>query len=396
MKTPVLFLDWGAGFGGDTRVLVEMVDGLAGSAYQPRVVVRPGGAPERALAGCACRCIPIDLCEANETSRIDFVLRLAAAAISLVRVCRREKIRVVHLNRSLAGSHQVVALLLRLASFGKIRLVYHAHCAPKNNLLTKLTCRMASVIWAVSRFTASQYADWGIDADKIRHLANPFRKPERQAARVEWRRQLGIPETAPVLALVGRLSPNKGQHIAIEALAKLPAGRPVHLLIAGNDDQPDGNGDYRAQLGRLADRLRLTDRVHFLGHVERPADVFGAADLALVPSEEEAFGLSAIEAVACGTPVLASDRAGLREVVAETAGLPVCDRTPVAFAQAIRAHLDREVRHDIASAAVRLEAAYGLKAFRSSLLELLGELHSPHLGLGATSHGEHSDARTRC
>lgn len=378
MKTPVLFLDAGAGFGGDTRVLLDMLDALRGSAFEPWVALRRGASLDQALGDRVVNRVALDLLELGETSKLEFARRLSRAAIDLVRLCRREEIRVVHINRGLSGAHQLLGLTIRLASMGQTRLVYHGHTAPKRNLLTKATRQAASAIWAVSRFTAAQHIETGDDPSKVRLLYNAFRPlPEAKEA-TDWREILHLPETAFVIALVGRLSPNKGQHLAIEALTKLPTKRPIHLLLAGCDQIVDGNQGYRDQLIRQADELGVADRVHLLGHVEQPVSVFRSANLALVPSEEEAFGLSAIEAIASGTPVLASNRAGLREVVADVAGLPVCDRTPEALAAGIQEHLLSRVAFNVEQSATRLSQAFGFDQFRSTLLRLLEEQHDNH------------------
>ena len=130
-----------------------------------------------------------------------------------------------------------------------------------------------------------------------------------------------------IVLFVGRLQPLKGPDTAIRALAALDAllpddGLPTRLVIVGG---ASGNGrgvSDPARLRALATQLGVADRVAFLA--PRPphelAPLYRAADVVLVPSHSESFGLVALEAQACGTPVVASGVGGLRYAVHPAAG----------------------------------------------------------------------------
>ncbi|MGW6550736.1 glycosyltransferase [Streptomyces sp. NPDC055051] len=132
-----------------------------------------------------------------------------------------------------------------------------------------------------------------------------------------------------LLVLCSRLSVEKRPGTALDALAGLlGAGVPARLVVAGD-------GPLRSGLERRARDRGLP--VRFLGHVadrEELADLQAAADLCLAPGPAETFGLSALEALACGTPVVVSASSALPEVVG-TAGAAAAD-TPAAFADAAR------------------------------------------------------------
>ncbi|MFJ5830999.1 glycosyltransferase [Streptomyces sp. NPDC093089] len=132
-----------------------------------------------------------------------------------------------------------------------------------------------------------------------------------------------------VLLLCSRLSVEKRPGTALDALEALrDTGIAATLVVAGD-------GPLRAALERRARERRLP--VRFLGHVadrEALADLQAAADVCLAPGPAETFGLSALEALACGTPVVASASSALPEVVG-TAGASAAD-TPAAFATAVR------------------------------------------------------------
>lgn len=119
----------------------------------------------------------------------------------------------------------------------------------------------------------------------------------------------GVPRAARVIVSVGRLVGWKGLHVIVDALAQLPDD--VHYLALGE-------GGEREALQRLAVERGVAERVHFAGriaHVELPRWL-ARGDVFVQPSiGEEAFGISVVEAMACGLPVLASDNGGMREIV---------------------------------------------------------------------------------
>ncbi|SDN01348.1 glycosyltransferase [Streptomyces wuyuanensis] len=181
-------------------------------------------------------------------------------------------------------------------------------------------------------------APLGVELDRCR----PGRRS--QVLRARYTQGAGV-----LLLLCSRLSVEKRPGTALDALAGLRAsGVRAALVVAGE-------GPLRAGLVRRAREERLP--VHFLGHVadrEALADLQAAADICLAPGPAETFGLSALEALACGTPVVASASSALPEVVGE-AGIAAPDR-PGAFADAVRELLDRGEGPRRAAARARAEA----------------------------------------
>jgi D-inositol-3-phosphate glycosyltransferase len=130
----------------------------------------------------------------------------------------------------------------------------------------------------------------------------------RPGDRLQSRRALGLGAEEKVVAFVGRIQPLKAPDVLLRAAAKLP---DVRVVVAGG---PSGSGLANPDgLVRLADELGITDRVTFLPPQTREQliDVYRAADLVAVPSYAESFGLVAVEAQACGTPVVAAAVGGL-------------------------------------------------------------------------------------
>jgi D-inositol-3-phosphate glycosyltransferase len=161
--------------------------------------------------------------------------------------------------------------------------------------------------------------------------------------RVEARRKIGYGPERLVL-FVGRLERLKGVDVAIHALALLRDRNhdDVRLLILGEDSK-DGDESEKERLKAVATEAGVRDRVDFLGsvaHHELPY-FYSAADLTVMPSYSESFGLVALEAQACGRPVVASNVSGLRSVVRDdVSGYLVDNQDPAAYAERIGRLLD--------------------------------------------------------
>ncbi len=169
--------------------------------------------------------------------------------------------------------------------------------------------------------------DMGIAPDKITTLRNgvdldQFRPQDRAAARRRWQ------VDGQVIVSVGGLVKRKGHHLVIEALRTLP---DATLLIAGE-------GEERAALERRIADLGLTGRARLLGLVPQQdlPSLYGAADALVLASSREGWANVLLEAMACGTPVAATDVWGTAEVVAAPeAGVLIADRGVAAIAEAL-------------------------------------------------------------
>jgi D-inositol-3-phosphate glycosyltransferase len=201
------------------------------------------------------------------------------------------------------------------------------------------------------------------------------------------RRRLGIAPDEQVILFTGRLERLKGVETLLRALPLMPSGRPRRLLIAGADSsngvrEAGGFPTERARLEALAAELGVASAVTYLGavpHHEMPSH-YSLADVCAVPSYSESFGLVALEAQACGTPVVASRVGGLRHVVADgVTGLTIPDHEPQAYADALSRILDdSELRRRMGAAAVELGRRHTWESTADQLLAVYGSTIESH------------------
>ena len=162
-------------------------------------------------------------------------------------------------------------------------------------------------------------------------------------ARGQARRAVGLPERDPVVLFAGRIQPLKGLTVAVDALAELRAnGLPSALLVVlGGPSGPHGNEELDAVRRRL-DVHGLHGAVRMLPpqRHEMLSSYYRAADVCVVPSHSESFGLVALEAAACGVPVVAAAVGGLITLVDhQRTGYLVEGRDPADYARPLAAIL---------------------------------------------------------
>ncbi|WP_432467591.1 glycosyltransferase [Agarivorans sp. Z349TD_8] len=148
------------------------------------------------------------------------------------------------------------------------------------------------------------------------------------------RQLLGLPIQPRLIGCAGRLEPEKGQAVLIEALNSLP--QDVHLVFAGD-------GSQRQALQRLVMALKLQARVHFLGAIESMPQFYQALDLFCLPSYFEGLSLVILEAQACGIPAVVTDVGASTEALCPRTGTLVEPGSAFAMAQALGQQLALKV-----------------------------------------------------
>jgi len=140
------------------------------------------------------------------------------------------------------------------------------------------------------------------------------------------RKLLNLPKNVPMIGCSGRMETVKGQHVLIHALNILPI--TIHIAFAGS-------GSKESELRALSDKLGLTERVHFIGHTDQMPTFYQALDVFCLPSLNEGFPLSPLEAQACNIQTLVTDVGASKETLCPHSGQHVPANDPQKMAKAL-------------------------------------------------------------
>lgn len=165
-------------------------------------------------------------------------------------------------------------------------------------------------------------------------VVHPGVDPAPGMPRGRARALLGVPPSGPVVGVVGRVEPWKGQDVAIRMLALLRVP-DVRLVLIGQHRSPTWP-DFEAVVTTLARDLGVADRVIRTGHIDRASAALAGLDVLVSSSREEGFGIALVEAMAAGTPVVATRCGGPEDIVDDGGtGLLVAPEDPHALAAAV-------------------------------------------------------------
>ena len=221
----------------------------------------------------------------------------------------------------LVGHDYKADLVLSLAGGSRPRVaMVHGYTAEDTKIrlfeaVDRQLLRSFAAVVVVADPLREQLASAGVAPDRI-HVVQNGVDAERiaaaaQGSRAEVRREWGVADEDRVVLVLGRLSPEKGQDVALEAFAGLGRGEErnrIRLVLVGD-------GAAREALETRARRPDLAGRVHFAGWRDDPWRCLGAADVFLLPSRREGLPLALLEAMAVGLPIVATDVGAVREVI---------------------------------------------------------------------------------
>lgn len=199
-----------------------------------------------------------------------------------------------------------------------------------NARLERRAYRQARAIVAVSKLVRQELIDSGLPAERIRVVWNGVDLDEFHPGSVN-RRELGLPENVPLILFVGDIrTSRKNLDTVLQAIAQMP---DAHLAVVGSVSG--------SPYPKLAERLGVASRVHFLDFRRDMPQLMRAADVCVCPSRYEPFSLVVLEALASGVPVVTASTVGAAELVTPECGtvLPDPDNAP-ALATALREILE--------------------------------------------------------
>jgi glycosyltransferase involved in cell wall biosynthesis len=178
--------------------------------------------------------------------------------------------------------------------------------------------RGAKLLVAASTVEAREYRAAGIPEERIVVRPHGFPDVLGDGEPGDLRRRVGVGDETPIVLNVGRIAHGKGLELLVHVATRLPG---VHIAIIG----PDGGHGVDRELFALRDRLGVADRVHFVGPLPQSelARVYADADVFVLPSRYENFGMVVAEAAAAGAPIVVTDRCGVAECFSDRGALVV-------------------------------------------------------------------------
>src|SRR3989442_6203271 len=238
--------------------------------------------------------------------------------VKLARFLRRNRIDILHTH---LFEPSVIGLVAGALARTRTRVLtrhysdYHTRINKRWHVrLDQLCTRLSQRVIAVSKHTADHLIDVeGAPRGKVHTVLNGIDfdrvKPSGADARERIRREFGA-ENAHLLVIIARLHPEKGHSYLFQALPDIRrrVHKPVRLIVAGA-------GPFDAAYRQEVRALGCEDIVSFAGFRKDSADLMAAADLVVLPSVAEAFGLVLTESLYLGTPVVATRAGGIPEIV---------------------------------------------------------------------------------
>lgn len=360
-------------YGGAERFVERALDALAARGVALTLVTRewPGSGDTRVTP------LVVNPPYLGRTMRAATFARAACAALAKLPgtlVQSHERIDCCDIYRAGDGVHAVwVEERLRGASAAqKIALAtspYHRYMLAAERRMYASE-RLRRVI-CISRMVQTEIHErFGLPRERLPIVYNAIDpgvfNPGLAIHRQDIRSRCGIAPDACVFLLVGSEYSRKGVGRALEALASVP--EPAHLLVVGRDRHP-------ARYVALARRLGVTQRVTFAGPQTDPRPFYGAADAFVLPSLYDALSNAVLEALACGLPVVTSDRCGAGELVkAHDAGVVCGARDIGALAAAMTTLLSAPARSRASGNALAAVAELTPAAMAARLVSLYEEL----------------------
>jgi glycosyltransferase involved in cell wall biosynthesis len=352
------------GVGGAERVVVESLRSVAEHGDEAALLAATGPL-DADLAG-----LPLQrwLLPQGRTKRA--LLGSAAAARRAVASFRPD---IVH-------AHNVrVAAITRLGiqaarPLGRPPLLVTYHGVPETETKTAARLlRVADAIVCVSAGLEAQLAANGVPSERLSVIPNgvPDASPLDPARAASLRAELGIAAEAPLVAVVGRLVPQKAHDRFLGAAARVVAAVPeARFLVIGD-------GPLRAESEALSAKLDLTDAVTFTGLRSDATDLIGISDLLVFSSVWEGLSIAALEALARGVPVVSTEVDGSAELLGSGAGVVVA-QDDIALADGIIVALADPVARQRMGAEGRL-----LHAERFSTARMMQRYRAVYAALGA-------------
>jgi glycosyltransferase involved in cell wall biosynthesis len=367
--TKVLLLSPIAAEGGSERALAALARKLPDVGFEPEAVLLGEGPLEGLLASAGCR------------YRVLAKHRLRQVPATLGTVARlRREVRAA--NAALVVGSQSKGHIYggAAALAARVPAVWWQHAIPHGEPIERVAARIPAAVVVCGSAEAAAYQRRLTPRTAVR-VVQPGLPLEQIALRrgsgSEIRKRLGW-DSQMIVGTVARLQRGKGQDVFLQAAARLAARFPEARFLVVGGAIIGIEGSYEQELRALADSLGLGRRLRFAGHQADPYPWIDALDVVVHASSGEGFGLSVVEAMALGKPLVATNRGGPAEIVEhERSGLLVPEASADGLAEAVACVLDdRALAQRLADAAPKRAARFSDTAmaedFAAVLCEVLG------------------------
>ncbi len=363
----------GDSVGGSQISAVMLIMALDRARYEPLVILHEPGPLTGYLEDQKIdfEILPLGAYVGPGPGRLSHLRHILITTPVLYRFLRRHTISIVHAQDGRMNQTCGMPARLSGASF-----ICHQRSKYAPSGLTQLAMRLADGIACNSQFVRD-----GLPSSaraKATVIANPFdtdiAQPARHKARAAALQALDLSSDGRIVSFVGNLTTQKRPEVFLRAAALIRDGieTPVRFLIFGRDRE-----DLKPQLSALSDELSMADDLQFMGFHDPIAPWLAASDMLLVPEVDDAFGRSLVEAMLVGTPVVASDSGGHREIIEhEKTGLLSPPDDPMAMASAaLTLLLDRGRSAEIAARGREAALArYAIPAHAVAMMELYDQV----------------------
>lgn len=375
---PVLHLIDSLDCGGAQQLLVELAKATPRDLHPTSVaVIQPTDGLADRLEALGVRVHRLGRERASIVNPLKLLKYFAGTLADVVRLCRREKIAILHCH--LSDAEFIGILAGRLARTPHVLDTVHtpmilpkrSRLDPRNLIRSWLAPRvlnLADWVITVSGETADVLADMGVDREKLRVVENGVAvEDDEREPDPGLRASLGLDGATPVIASVARLTPVKGHVHLLRAMPAVLAAHPgAKLLLLGE-------GELRGELEAEIDRLGLAGSVLLLGVRSDVREILRLSDVFVLPSLKEGTSLALLEAMAVARPIVATDIEGNRSLMRHESN---CLLVPPADDKALAGALSRLLEDKPLGRALGvraradMEASHGVKAMLAAYEEL--------------------------
>lgn len=323
----ILYISSAKTFGGGERHVVDLAREMTERGHEVFVALRPTNEWQARF----------DFLPAEQFMHVS--IRNSFGMFSAKRIAKfieHSKVDILHAH----VARDYIAASVAARSSKKTRLVLTRHVMFPMKSYHRFALRNVDAAIAVSAPVATQL-ERVFPRDKIHVIPNGIHiseKDRKAAAAVEFREFHKIPKDSPLISTLGELKLLKGQRDFVLAANEIAKTHPqAHFIIAGRDNTLDKK--FRRELKRLVSVFGLDGMFTWLDWLDDIEPLLAATDIFVSPSHSESFGLAILDAMAAGTPVVATATDGAKELMGNTEALvPVKD--PLALADAVRKFLD--------------------------------------------------------